>query len=91
MKNTKIIKSLTVMLMLIFFIVPNYIAARNMPKLTAITTFAPDVPPPIKRNYPAYVIVNFETIELIKELDNGVKYHFWTFDGSVPGKFVRVK
>ncbi len=65
--------------------------AKSLPKIDAITTFAPDVPPPIKRNYSAYVVVNFEAIELIKELDNGVKYHFWTFDGAVPGKFVRVK
>lgn len=65
--------------------------AKELPKIDAITTFAPEVPPPIKRNYPAYVIVKFETIELTKELDDGVKYHFWTFDGSVPGKLVRVR
>jgi nitrite reductase (NO-forming) len=65
--------------------------AKDLPKINAITTFAPDVPPPIKRNYPAYVIVKFETIELTKELEDGVKYHFWTFDGSVPGKLVRVR
>lgn len=67
------------------------LSAKELPKIDAITTFAPDVPPPIKRNYPAYVIVRFETIELTKELDDGVKYHFWTFDGSVPGKLVRVR
>lgn len=64
---------------------------KDLPKIEAITTFAPDVPPPIKRNYPAYVIVKFETIEVIKELADGVKYNFWTFDGSVPGKFIRVR
>lgn len=64
---------------------------KDLPKIDAITTFAPDVPPPIKRNYPAYVVVKFETIELTKELDDGVRYHFWTFDGSAPGKFVRVR
>lgn len=67
------------------------ISAKDMPRIDAITTFAPDVPPPIKRNYPAYVVVKFETIELTKELDDGVKYHFWTFDGAVPGKLVRVR
>ena len=74
---------------LFFFLAP--LNAKDLPRVDAITTFAPDVPPPIKRNYAAYVVVNVETIELIKELDNGVKYHFWTFDGSVPGKFIRVK
>lgn len=74
-----------------FAFVGNVAISKDLPKIDAITTFAPDVPPPIKRNYPAYVVVKFETIELTKELDDGVRYHFWTFDGSVPGKFVRVR
>ena len=73
-----------------FFFVSG-LSAKDLPKIDAITTFAPEVPPPIKRNYPAYVVVKFESIELTKELDDGVKYHFWTFDGSVPGKLVRVR
>ncbi len=78
---------------LIFFLffIGNAFSSVELPKIDAITTFAPDVPPPLNRNYPAHVIVNFETIELIKELDNGVTYNFWTFDGSVPGKFIRVR
>lgn len=92
MKNQYKFKNLILILLFSSLVVSiENIYAKNMPKINAITTFAPDVPPPIKRNYPAYVIVNFETIELTKELDNGVKYHFWTFDGAVPGKFVRVK
>ena len=92
MKNQYKFKDLILILLFSSLVVSiENIYAKNMPKINAITTFAPDVPPPIKRNYPAYVIVNFETIELTKELDNGVKYHFWTFDGAVPGKFVRVK
>jgi len=67
------------------------VLSKDLPKIDAITTFAPDVPPPIKRNYPAHVIVKFESIELTKELDDGVRYHHWTFDGSSPGKFVRVR
>ena len=73
------------------FVFSNFAVAKDLVRIDAITTFAPDVPPPIKRNYPAYVVVKFETIELIKELDDGVRYHFWTFDGAVPGKFVRVR
>lgn len=89
-ENNNNIFKLFIFTILIFFI-PNFSIAKSLPKIEAITTFAPEVPPIIKRNFPAYVIVNFETIELTKELDNGVKYHFWTFDGAVPGKFVRVK
>jgi len=78
---------------LIFFLffIGNVFSSVELPKIDAITTFAPEVPPVINRNYPAYVTVKFETVELIKELDNGVTYNFWTFDGSVPGKFIRVR
>lgn len=85
------IKIFSAFLIFVLFCTLQPVNAKSLPKIDAVTTFAPDVPPPIKRNYAAYVVVNFEAIELIKELDNGVKYHFWTFDGSVPGKFVRVK
>lgn len=88
MKN---LYKLCITLFLTFFMSINIVFAKDLPKIDAITTFAPDVPPPIKRNYPAYVVVKFEAIELTKELDNGVRYHFWTFDGSTPGKFVRVR
>ncbi len=90
-KQNLLIKSIISVLVFTVAMYSGSVVAKNIPKINAVTTFAPDVPPAIKRNYPAYVVVNFEAIELVKELDNGVKYHFWTFDGSVPGKFVRVK
>lgn len=76
---------------LVFSFFCNFTYSTVLPKIEAITTFAPNVPPSIKRNFSAYVIVKFEAIELIKELDNGIRYHFWTFDGSIPGKFIRVR
>lgn len=54
-------------------------------------TFAPDVPPPITRKHPTKVIVEMETVEKVMELDDGVEYMFWTFNGQVPGPFVRVR
>ncbi|HYE32880.1 MAG TPA: copper-containing nitrite reductase [Methylomirabilota bacterium] len=57
----------------------------------AILTQAPNVPPPIKRAYPAKVIVNLEVIEATKRLADGVSYVFWTFGGEVPGSFIRVR
>lgn len=67
------------------------ILSKELPRIDAVTTFAPDVPPVITRNYSSRVVVKFEAIEVTKELADGVNYHFWTFDGSVPGKFVRVR
>jgi nitrite reductase (NO-forming) len=58
---------------------------------TAVLTHAPDVPPPITRHNRTKVIVNLEIKEVEKELAPGVRYMFWTFGGSVPGMFIRVR
>lgn len=59
--------------------------------IEAELTDAPSVPTPIVRNYPAKVIVRLEITEAEKRLSDGVTYTFWTFGGSVPGKFIRVR
>jgi len=51
----------------------------------------PRVPPPIDRPGPARVVVALETTEEKGTLANGVQYTFWTFGGTVPGPFVRVR
>jgi nitrite reductase (NO-forming) len=58
---------------------------------TAVLTDAPNVPPPITRRHPTKVIVNLEVHEVVKRLADGVDYTFWTFGGSVPGKFIRIR
>lgn len=57
----------------------------------AVITYAPAVPPPIKRPHNTKVIVRMETTELIGRLADGVEYTFWTFGGRVPGQFIRVR
>jgi nitrite reductase (NO-forming) len=57
----------------------------------AVVTTAPEVPPAITRDYATRVVVNMETVEVVKELADGVEYTFWTFGGTVPGPFVRVR
>ena len=57
----------------------------------AVLTDAPDVPPPITRKHPTKVIVHLEVTEVVKKMTDGVDYTFWTFGGSVPGKFIRVR
>ncbi len=59
--------------------------------IQAVLTSPPNVPPPIHRNHPAKVIVNLEVREIEKEISEGVKYTFWTFGGTVPGSFIRVR
>ncbi|MBT3342479.1 MAG: nitrite reductase, copper-containing [Gemmatimonadetes bacterium] len=57
----------------------------------AITTYAPEVPPPIDRPHNAIVVVELETVEVNGRLADGVEYTFWTFGGRVPGKMIRVR
>ncbi len=57
----------------------------------AVLTSAPNVPPPITRDYPAKVIVRLFTKEKVGRLADGVQYTFWTFNGTVPGPMIRVR
>jgi nitrite reductase (NO-forming) len=58
---------------------------------TAVLTDPPFVPPAIQRDYATHVVVNLKTVEVTEELAPGTAYHFWTFGGTVPGKFIRVR
>jgi nitrite reductase (NO-forming) len=62
-----------------------------LPVEQAILTSPPHVPPPIKRNYSARVVVNLEVREIVGKLADGVEYTFWTYGGSVPGSFIRIR
>lgn len=59
--------------------------------IRAVLTSPPHVPPPTNRKYPAKVIVELEVIEKEMQISEGVSYTFWTFGGSVPGSFIRVR
>ncbi len=59
--------------------------------IQAVITSAPNVPPPVNRDYPAKIIVDLEVRELDLEISEGVTYTFWTFGGSVPGSFIRIR
>ncbi len=50
----------------------------------------PRVPPPVRRD-PARVVVSLQTVEIRGQLADGVEYEFWTFGGTVPGPFIRVR
>ncbi len=61
------------------------------PPIHALLTSPPNVPPPTQRTRPAKVIVDLEIREVEKEISEGVRYTFWTFGGTVPGSFIRVR
>jgi nitrite reductase (NO-forming) len=57
----------------------------------ATLTPPPHVPPPITRKHAARVVVNLDVVEKKGRLADGVEYEFWTFGGTVPGPFIRVR
>jgi nitrite reductase (NO-forming) len=63
--------------------------------IPAGTAFAPAVPPATDRRLPAVVRVDLETLEqagvLMQGISEDTKYTFWTFNGHVPGPFIRVR
>jgi len=71
------------------------VAIRVPPEVSgeevATLTSPPNVPPAITRTAPTKVIVNLEIIEKKMKLADGVEYPMWTFGGTVPGSFIRVR
>ena len=57
----------------------------------AVLTAPPRVPPATGRTAPAKVIVKLDVIEKELPISEGVTYTFWTFGGTVPGSFIRVR
>lgn len=56
-----------------------------------ISRRADDIPPPIKRKKSETVVVELETKEVVAELAQGVTYEYWTYNGTVPGPFIRAR
>jgi copper-containing nitrite reductase len=57
----------------------------------ALETYAPEVPPPIHRVFPATVKVCLDASVENLAVDGDKKYPFWTFNGHVPGPFFRAR
>lgn len=50
-----------------------------------------DLPAPIGDRGPEFVRVDLETVELSGQLADGTTFKYWTFNGQVPGPFLRVR
>jgi nitrite reductase (NO-forming) len=50
-----------------------------------------DVPPPIGKRDPQTVRVDLFSVELEGRLAEGTTFGYWTFNGKVPGPFIRVR
>ncbi len=52
---------------------------------------ANDLPPPINRKESQLVTIDLYTDELVAEMMPEVTYQYWTYNGKVPGPFIRVR
>ena len=50
-----------------------------------------DLPPPVGDRPPQLVRVSLEAVEIEGRLDGGATYTYWTYNGQVPGPFLRVR
>jgi nitrite reductase (NO-forming) len=50
-----------------------------------------DLPPSVGDRPAQAIRVDLEAVELEGQLDDGVTYTYWTFDGQVPGPFIRIR
>lgn len=66
-------------------------AAKPVVAVPEIGLSAMALPPPIGERGPTTVRVDLEAIELEGLLDEGTTYQYWTFNGTVPGPFLRVR
>ena len=63
----------------------------NMERVASIARDPNDVPQPITRTSPEIVKIELETKEVIAEMAPGISFNYWTFNGTVPGPFLRVR
>ncbi len=56
-----------------------------------ISREATDLPPPIAKREPGTVRVDLLSVEVEGRLAEGATFGYWTFNGKVPGPFVRVR
>ena len=68
-----------------------YSANPDHPGLADVSENPANVPPAITRTEPTTVRIDLETIAVEAHLDGDTRYRFWTYNGTVPGPFQRVR
>ena len=63
----------------------------NFERVSHIARKPVDVPKTVVYGADGVVEVNLTTKEVIAEMADGTTFNYWTFDGAVPGPFVRVR
>jgi nitrite reductase (NO-forming) len=66
-------------------------AAAPAPKASDISRSPFEVGEPVGARGPRKMTVNLETTEVLGQLADGTSYRYWTFNGKVPGPFLRAR
>ncbi|MGH6794488.1 MAG: multicopper oxidase domain-containing protein, partial [Methylocella sp.] len=66
-------------------------APEAAPSGVSISRDPSDLPPPLPAREPETVHLNLETVERTGRLADSITYQYWTFNGKVPGPFLRVR
>lgn len=70
---------------------PSESASAHQSEMDDIGRRADDLPPPLNRTRAQLVSVDLYTDELVAEMMPGVTYEYWTYNGKVPGPFIRAR
>ncbi len=62
-----------------------------LPPSTSIVRSPTDLPAPLAAGPPRTLTIDLEAVELVGKLANETTYNYWTFNGKVPGPFLRVR
>lgn len=60
-------------------------------KLKDISLPATELPPRLNRKRAEKVIIKLDATEIISDIAPDISYHYWTFNNTVPGPFLRVR
>jgi nitrite reductase (NO-forming) len=63
----------------------------TLPPSTSVVRNPTDLPGPLPPGPPRTLSLEIEAVELVGRLANETTYNYWTFDGKVPGPFLRVR
>lgn len=60
-------------------------------KVKDIAKKSSDLPKPLNRKQSKKVTIELEAVEVISKIAPNILYHYWTFNKTVPGPFLRVR
>lgn len=78
-------------IIILLMLAGNMALASGKDSEVAVLTAPPHVPPQITRSKSVKLVVHLEVVEKKMKISDGVDYTFWTFGGTVPGSFIRIR